>query len=138
MWGRKALEVCGGKVLGKGFEAGDPDDSAMLWGRADEERSQKVREEVVTEDVGAEDFAERGMRGCLGVVGYWIDGLMIIAGIKLLGGCSGAHAPDFESRVGTSLHRTGHHTPYGIRPVDAGEAASSGVEDDRVEFGHIV
>lgn len=97
-----------------------------------------MREEVVTEDVGAEDLPERGVRGCLGIIGYWIDGLMIIAGIELLGGCCTAHGTDFESRVCKRLHGTGHHTPYGVRPIDACEAASAGVEDDRVEFGHIV
>lgn len=138
--GGEALEVFAGKVLCKGFQAGDPDYSAVLWGRAGEERGQEVREEVVTEDVGAEDFPERRVRRgcCLGVtIGYWIDG-MAAAVVELLGRCFDANATDFEGWVCDSLHRACYQTPYGSQPVDACEAASSGVENDRVEFWHIV
>lgn len=77
MRGGKTLEVRGRKGLGKGFQARDPDYAAMLRGRASEERNQKVREEVVTEDIGAEDFSKRWVRGCLRVIGYWIDSIMV-------------------------------------------------------------
>lgn len=136
MRGGEALEVRGGKVLGESLQAGDPDYSAVLWRCADEERGQEVGEEVVTEDVGAEDFPERWVRGCLGVIGYWIDGF--IFGVILLGGCGGAYPTDFESWVCDGMHWSPNHTPDSDRPIDAYKAASSGIEDDRVEFGHIV
>lgn len=134
----EALEVRGRKIPGKGFQAGDPDYSPMFRGRAGEERSQEVREEVMTEDIGAEDFPERWVRrGCLRVIGYWIDDGVIIIGVSLRG-CREANATDFEGWVCHSQHGTCKYTPYRDRPIDACEAANSGIEDNRVEFWHIV
>lgn len=41
--GGQALEIRDGKGSGDGFYAGDPDDPAMLGGRAEKKRSQEVR-----------------------------------------------------------------------------------------------
>lgn len=126
MRGGEALNVLDGKGLGKGFHAGDPDDSAILRGRANEERGHEVREEVVTEDIGAEDLPKRGVGSCLRVIGYWIDGFLVGA---LRGGCE-AHAADFVGWVCDGYHRFCKDAPYRGRPIDAGEGASSSIEDD--------
>lgn len=88
----------------------------------------------MTEDVGAEDFSKRWMGWCLRVIGYWING----SSEWLLWFCRNPNATQLVTRVCDSKAKIFSHAPYGSQPVDACEAANSGIENDRVEFGHIV
>ncbi len=130
------MEIGGGKTSRVGFESGDPDYSSSVRGRVDEERHQEMREEIVTEDVGAEDSPERRV-GRLGVVIRYRgdgDGRRLAAGLWM---CCVTDATQLVRGIGEGHDGIFDGTPYGERPIEAGESAVCGIEDDSVEFGHI-
>lgn len=87
----------------------------------------------MTEDVGAEDFSERWVGWCLSVIGYWNNG----SSEGLLWICRNPNGTQLVIRICDSKKRIFNHAPYGSRPIDACEATNSGIENDRVEFGHM-
>lgn len=111
------MEVVEGEGVPVAFDAALPDDAARReggGGGAAEEGDELPREEVVAEDVGAPDLADRGV-----VLGQWAD--------RVTGG--GA----LEGRPGGGLDEAlGEEVVSDLGPDEPGEAADAGVEDDRV------
>lgn len=117
LWGTGALEVVERERVPVAFDAALPDDAAGResgGGGAAEEGDELAREEVVAEDVGAPDLADRGV-----VLGQWADR---VAGVGAL-----------EGRPGGGLDEAlGEEVVGDLGPDEPGESANAGVEDDGV------
>ena len=128
------MEVVRVEDVGQGFDAGDEDYAAGIWGGG-EDGEEEVGKEVVAEDVGGEDGAQvchfRGVR--VGICGCEARGSAESAEESLRGGYR-ANGANFIGWVCDGTYEADCETPETEGPVDASDPTETCIADDRIEM----